>query len=281
MSRSTHRAVGVVVVITVAVALVFWASRRDRREAIVEGAEVQVRVAGRAQVEPRERPVVVVPPATGVVTSVDVEEGDFVRSGDVLATVDTQPDDDDDELERIVAPRDGTIVARSIDPGMRLDRHPVPSAFELADLAAVRVRIELAPEDAAAVQVGQRVTLQPRGGGAALGHTTVDRLLDRVEPRRIDPAETASSTPSRTRVAYATIEAGPAFVAGDIVEALVSLPSVSVEACAPLSAIQIEDGRPTVRIASFPWDRTRVVSLGRSDADCVEVDLAPGTVVVY
>jgi HlyD family secretion protein len=93
------------------------------------------------------------------------------------------------ELEdtRLVAPIDGTVLARRIDPGDTVNlstQANEPASFEIADVSRTEVRIELEESDATRVKQGCTATVTTAGGDL-LGRGSVARLSSGFERRMI------------------------------------------------------------------------------------------------
>jgi len=97
---------------------------------------------------------------------------------------------------RIVAPIDGVVLARPVDPGETLEaRAPIAT---LADLSRVRIEAEVDEFDAGRVALGQKVTVRAEGYDGDGWTGTVEEIPDGVSGRRLKPQDPGK--PSDTRV---------------------------------------------------------------------------------
>jgi multidrug efflux pump subunit AcrA (membrane-fusion protein) len=181
---------------------------------------------------------------------------------------------------RIVAPRAGVVLARSLSPGDEV--FPGAAAlFEIADPSRIEVRIEVEERDALSVALGSDVTLVPRGGGKSLGAGKVSRLGARLERRTIGAEESRVRADANVRAAWVAWEGGDPLPLGLRLEAVVEGPSRTVEASLPRAAVRFREGQALVRERVGPWFREAPVELGLADDEAVEVrGLAPGAVVL-
>jgi multidrug efflux pump subunit AcrA (membrane-fusion protein) len=212
-------------------------------------------VSARARVEPTRGVARVAAPWTARVLTASVEAGDTVSVGAELAQLDRG------ELEPfvLVAPIAGVVVARHASVGDDVSRAD-GALFEIADPSALRLRIEIEDADAARVAVGETLTV--RASGETLAHARVERLAPRMEPRAIDPDG------QLVRVAFATLDPGPAFPLDRVLDVSIALPLREVAVCAPREAVAIRDGRTVVRGADGSGV---VVRLGALDETHVEI----------
>jgi HlyD family secretion protein len=96
---------------------------------------------------------------------------------------------------RIVAPMDGTLVERTVQPGERVA--PGAPLLTLADLGHTRIEAEVDEFDAGRIRLGAPVAVSAEGYGARWrGH--VEEVPDSVVTRRLKPQD--PGRPSDTRV---------------------------------------------------------------------------------
>ncbi len=176
---------------------------------------------------------------------------------------------------RVVAPIDGVVLARRVDPG---DTVTAAVAAEAAlrgrRPARVEVRAEVEELDAPRVTVGMTASLSLAGATAPLGDGVVARVSPRLERRRVGAEDVRVRADGVVRMAWITPAPGPSWVVGQRLDA------------------QLSGGeRRGVRVADAPragahaGDRgggleDRAVRLGAADALRVEVfGLSEGTEV--
>ncbi len=176
---------------------------------------------------------------------------------------------------RIVAPRAGVVLARRIDPGdtISLQGQAAPEAvFEIADPGRVELRFEVEEVDAARVVPGLAVTVTTPGNQRVLGKTVVDRVAARLQKRAIGAQDARERAESQVRGAFAPLDGiGDLPPIGTRLEAVVDLPPRTVDVRVPREALRVRDGRATVRVPAWPWDRERTVELLAGDERYAEV----------
>jgi RND family efflux transporter MFP subunit len=97
---------------------------------------------------------------------------------------------------RILAPFDGTVIARRVDAGQTVE--PGQAAFTIADLARLRIEGEAHEADADAVRLGAPVTITTDGYPGREWRGRVEEIPDSVTLRRLKPQD--PSRPTDTRV---------------------------------------------------------------------------------
>jgi len=97
---------------------------------------------------------------------------------------------------RVVAPIDGTVIARSADPGETVEaRVPIVT---IADLSQVRVEAEVDEFDVGRVRAGDPVRVTAEGFDGTSWRGTVEEIPAAVSGRRLKPQD--PGRPSDTRV---------------------------------------------------------------------------------
>jgi multidrug resistance efflux pump len=99
------------------------------------------------------------------------------------------------EKTRIVAPIDGVVVLRHVEPGeMAREGNPL---FTIADLSKIRVEAEVDEFDIAGLAVGSGVEITAEGFSKAW-KGSVEQIPDSVGPRKLKPQDPGK--PADTRV---------------------------------------------------------------------------------
>lgn len=210
--------------------------------------------------------------ATGLETSISNEAAAQASYGAALAAVDLARKSRNDA--RLVAPIDGTVSQRLVQPGERvaIDARLV----EVVDLSRLEVEVAVAPEDVVAVRVGQQARLQ------------IDGLAQAVNGRvaRINPSTQAGT---RAVMVYVALTSRPGLRQGLFARGTIELQNQDTLAV-PVSAVRIDQARPYVVAVVDGKAVQRSVSLGaRGEAmvggrrdSVVEVTdgLQPGSVLL-
>ena len=107
---------------------------------------------------------------------------------------------------RIVAPLDGVVLSRGVDPGETVEAGA--PLFSLGDLSRTRIEAEIDEFDAGRVRLGAAVTVTAEGLDGQSWQGQVEEIPDQVVPRRTRPQD--PGRPSDTRVLLVKIAlAGP------------------------------------------------------------------------
>ncbi len=88
---------------------------------------------------------------------------------------------------RIIAPIDGTIVSRAVEPGEVL--MPGMRVVTIVDLEQRRIEADVDEYDAERVHPGDSVTITAEGYGAQTWEGTVESVADVIVPRRVKPQD--------------------------------------------------------------------------------------------
>ncbi len=205
----------------------------------------------------------------------------------VAATAALQLAKGDLSRTRLVAPIDGVVLERRIDPGDTITGTATGGAplplFEIADLSRLEVRIEVEERDATRLVVGQEVVVTVEGGGEVLARSTLGRLGPQLSTRALSLNGARVRADGRVRAAWAPIDGTAAqhLVIGQQLEATVLIAHHQVEARVPRSAVQVRDGHPVVDVVWGPIARELPVALHVSDDHTVEVSgVSPGQLVL-
>jgi cobalt-zinc-cadmium efflux system membrane fusion protein len=189
----------------------------------------------------------------GVVKSVNKTQGETVRAGDILATVESNSSL---EVYPVRAPVGGVILARNINIGHVTGVEPL---FIIADLSKLWVEVYVFPKDAPAVKAGQKLTLKAVAA-TAQAKSSIIALLPLVESE------------SQTVIARGEIDNVESLwrpgmsVLGNIL-AETKEAAVTVDAAAP----QRMDGKTVIFVEKDGAFEPRPVTLGMSDRNLSEV----------
>lgn len=287
MSKNTRYVLIGIAVLGMLLALRSAISVASAPSARVAPADLRRAVGARATVVPRGEVAHVMPTVAGRVTSVTVAVGDVVTARQVLARVepnDAAPSFDLlGENEALTAPIAGTVIAVRVHTGDALSAivPPPQPLFEIADLSALDLRIEVAEADAARVEIGQTVRIDDATRDGDGHETRIARLAPRIERREFPLDDVVSRAASRVRVAYAPLPEAFSAPAYAQLNVLLEDDPVHVEAALPRGAILIREGRAAVRVRSGFFASDRFVTLGICDDEHVAVEgLSAGTEVL-
>ena len=202
----------------------------------------------------------VVPRFPGIVREVRKTIGDSVKSGDVLAVIESSESLAPYELKTLIA---GLIIQKHLTLGEAVARET--EAFVVADLSTVWVDLSVYQKDLSRIRMGQPVRVY---GGEDIGDA--EGRISYVTP----------SVDAVTRTATARIVlANPdgQWRPGMFITARVLEP-IQVPLAVPHSAIQTVEGRSVVFVETEDGFQPRPVRLGREGGEVVEVveGLAPG-----
>jgi len=199
----------------------------------------------------------------GVIRSVSRNVGDTVRSGDALATVESN---ESLQTYTVTAPIGGTVTARHAAPGEQTDADPL---FEIADFSSVWAELDVFSRDRARLKTGLPALVTTDDDTAATG--SIDYLA---------PVGDRASQRVTARVTLDNADAR--WTPGRFVEGRVTVGTTPVELVVPLSALQRFRDFEVVFAQVGDVYEVRMLTLGRRDARFVEVleGLEAGTVFV-
>jgi cobalt-zinc-cadmium efflux system membrane fusion protein len=202
----------------------------------------------------------IVPRFPGVVREVRKNVGDRVRSGDVLAVVESSESLAPYELKTLI---DGVVIDKHLTRGEAVDRDK--QTFVIADLGTVWVELGVYQRDLERVHAGQAVRIESGADGMR-----ADGVIAYVTPSLDEATRTATA-----RIVLPNPESR--WRPGMFVTARVLDPK-PVPVAIPRSAVQSVDGRPVVFVETEDGFEPRPVSLGRQGEALVEAlsGLAPG-----
>ena len=196
----------------------------------------------------------------GVIRSVSKRVGDTVRSGDVLATIESN---ESLQTYSVTAPLAGVVTARHAEPGEQTGAEPL---FEIVDLSTVWAELSVFSRDRARLAQGAPVRLVADNGAE------IDGTIDYLAP--------VGNRASQSVTARVVIDnADGRWTPGQFVEARVNVSETPVALAVPTSALQRFRELDVVFAKVGEVYEVRMVTLGRRDADNVEVlgGLSPGT----
>lgn len=199
----------------------------------------------------------------GVIRSVSRDIGDTVRSGDALATIESN---ESLQTYTVAAPSGGIVTARHAAPGEQTDAEAL---FAIADFSSVWAELDVFARDRPRVTTGLPVAISTDAGAAAAGS------IDYLAP--------IGDRASQSVVARVVLDnADGRWTPGQFVEGRVTIGTTPVELVVPLSALQRFRDFDVVFAQVGDTYEVRMLELGRRDASYVEVldGLAPGTVFV-
>ncbi len=187
------------------------------------------------------------------------------------------------DKSKIVAPIDGVVLTRQVDPGDVVRSLDGRTLFEIADVSRLEVRVELEEGHVDSVPVGAKVTLTDVGGSKQLGSGRVVRLGAAVSGRAkiVEPTEMRADGPIRNAYVASDASGLGHLLLGQRIEARIELGKRKVATRAPRAAVQIRDGRAFVTVAQGLLRREITVRLGRADPTYVELEgVDPGERVI-
>jgi cobalt-zinc-cadmium efflux system membrane fusion protein len=195
----------------------------------------------------------IVPRFPGIVKDVRKDIGDRVRSGEVLAVVESSESLAPYSLITLI---DGTIVEKHLTRGEAVDRDK--QVFVVADLSSVWVDASVFQQDLARVRVGQRVRVL-----AAAGGPQADGELSYITP--------IVDAPTRTATARAVLPNDDGRWRPGMFVTVRALDPVQVPVLVPRDALQTVEGESVVFVHTEHGFAVRPVLRGREGATQVEV----------
>ncbi len=224
-----------------------------------EGGPVERLVTFPAEIRlNRDRTAAVSPRYAGIIRSTQVNPGDTVKKGDVLATMENHVTLASYDL---IAPLSGTVIAKNKSAGESAAEDAV--LFEIADLSSVWVDISIFPQYGNAVRTGQRVELIAPDGDS------VETVIQYISP--------LISPETRTLQARCLVS-HPDFKPGAFVSTRIAVESVQAVVRVEKEALQTLNGRAMLFIQDAHGLEPRDVETGLKGAQFVEIKagLQPG-----
>jgi cobalt-zinc-cadmium efflux system membrane fusion protein len=199
----------------------------------------------------------------GVIRNVNRNVGDAVRSGETLATIESN---ESLQTYTVLAPIAGIVTARHAAPGEQTDGDAL---FEIADFSSVWTELDVFSRDRARLRAGLAVAVTGDNGAAAAG--AVDYLA---------PVGNRASQSVTARVVLDNADGR--WTPGQFVEGRVTIGTAPVANAVPLGALQRFREFDVVFAQVGETYEVRMLTLGRRDARFVEVlgGLEPGTTYV-
>lgn len=210
-------------------------------------------LTGRIMLQPSARAEVRAP-YPGAVKSVEVNIGDAVKRGDVLARVESA---DSLQTYAVTAPIDGTILERTTNVGAVTDG---AALFLIGDLARLQAELNVVTHDIDRVTAGQSVSILGLDGEARYQGAIASVL----------PVTDAHSQTLIARVPV-TLEASQALRPGMAIRGEVVVGEAAASIVAPADAVQSLEGKNVVFVQEGDALEARAVTLGRSGAGSVEI----------
>ncbi len=201
----------------------------------------------------RDRTASVSPRYSSIVRSVQVEIGDKVKKGDVLATLENR---ETMAVYELTAPLDGTIISKDLAVGEVANEARV--LYEIADLSTVWADISIFPRYQHLIRKGMPVVFIAHDGHTAKG------VVQYISP--------IVSHETRTFTARCVLEgADEDFTPGTFVRARVYIETADVAVKVEREAVQMLEGIPVVFVPDGHGFRPVEVVLGSADETSVEI----------
>ena len=199
----------------------------------------------------------------GVIRSVTRNVGDSVRAGETLATVESN---ESLQTYSVAAPIAGTITRRHAAAGEQTDEE---SLFEIVDFSSVWAELDVFSRDRPRLREGLPVAISTDNGLMATGSIAY-----------LAPVGNRASQSLTARVVLDNADGR--WTPGQFVEGRVTIATTPVDLAVPLSALQRVREFDVVFAQVGDTYEVRMLTLGRRDANFVEVleGLAPGTTYV-
>lgn len=210
-------------------------------------------LTGRIMLQPSARAEVRAPYA-GVVRNVEMNIGDAVERGDILARVESA---ESLQTYAVKAPISGTVLERTTNVGDVTDG---AALFLIGDLSRLQAELNIVTHDTDRVAARQSVTILGLDGEARFIGTIASVL----------PVTDAHS---QTLIARVPIELGAAqsLQPGMAIRGEVVVGETEAALVAPADAVQSLEGRSVVFVREGEALEARAVTLGRSGDGAVEV----------
>jgi len=223
--------------------------------AVAEAGVIHQQVSLPGEVKLNKEAVTQVSPRFAAkIVDVRAKIGDQVRAGQTLAVAESSETLARFNLQSLI---DGVVINREVTLGEHLS--PSDTAFVVADMSTLWADIALYPKQVAVVEAGQAVRLS-----TGYGPEAVDAQIGYVAP----------SVDERTRTGLARVflkNDSLAWKPGMFIQSDITIGEYPVEVAVPKSAIIDMEGQPTVFVKEGERWEPRLVKLGRSDGNQVEI----------
>tara|TARA_R110002110_G_scaffold195770_1_gene405454 strand:- start:68980 stop:70011 length:1032 start_codon:yes stop_codon:yes gene_type:complete len=191
---------------------------------------------------------------SGIVRNVEVNLGEHVQKGQILATVEAN-----DSLQEynVVAPISGVILERNTNIGDLVGEHPI---FVIADLSNVWAKFHVFLRDSDRVQIGQNIAVY-----------NLER--DKTAPGKIDMFYPTTDEKSQTQVVIVVLpNPERAWKPGMIIEGDVSVAKSDVDVSVKEKALQkMEKFGDVVFVKEGKFFIPKAVKIGRKENGTVEI----------
>jgi len=203
----------------------------------------------------------IVPRFSGIVTKVNVQVGDLVKAGQVLAVVESDESLSPYEMKTMI---DGTVIGKHITLGEAVSREH--AAFVVANMSSVWVDITVYQRDLPIVAKGQQAIIS---GGHGLPEVAGEIMY-------VAPIVNETTRTALARLILPNPEG--TWRPGTFIMARIIVEQIEVPVAAPLTALQHFEGQDVVFVQSEDGFVPRPVTLGKADRQRVEIlsGLMPG-----
>ncbi len=203
----------------------------------------------------------IVPRFSGIVTDVRAQVGDRVRSGQVLAIIESDESLSPYEMKTLI---EGTIIEKHITLGEAVSREH--AAFVVANMSSVWADITVYQRDLPIVFAGQQATIS---GGHGLPEVSGEIVY-------VAPVVSETTRTALARVVLPNPEG--AWRPGTFIMARIIVDQFHVPVAVPGTALQMMEGKNIVFVETEDGFVPRPVTLGRADRQRFEIlsGLVPG-----
>lgn len=189
----------------------------------------------------------------GIVKSVSKTEGEMVKAGDTLATVESN---ESLQVYAVKSPINGIILERNTNVGHTAGAE---SMFKIADLSKLWVEFNVFSRDISKVEDGQKIRITLVGN-----HMTAETAISSILP--------VADSASQTVIARAQLDnAEGKWRAGMSVHGEILTAEKSVPVAVAIGALQRNEGNTVVFVQEEGGFEARPVKLGLQDATHAEV----------
>jgi cobalt-zinc-cadmium efflux system membrane fusion protein len=203
----------------------------------------------------------IVPRFSGIVTKVNVQVGDLVKAGRVLAVVESDESLSQYEMKTMI---NGTVIGKHITLGEAVSRDH--AAFIVANMSSVWVDITVYQRDLPSVATGQQAIVS---GGHGLPEVSGEIVY-------VAPIVNETTRTALARLILPNPEG--TWRPGSFIMARIVIDQIEVPIAVPLTALQYFEGQDVVFVQTGDGYVPRPVTLGKADRQQVEIrsGLMPG-----